>query len=346
MQGGRRRAVLALMVAAVGLAAGCGAGDDPASAAPMDVVRVQLDWIPNTNHAGLYTAIADGTYAAAGLEVELLPYASVAAEPVVASGRAEVGVSFQDAVTFAVAGGVPVRSIFAVLQTTPEVIGVDGARADITRPKDLDGLRYAGFGLPSEQPRIATMIRNDGGSGEFETVTGDLDAYSLVASGQADFTIPFATWQVIQADLAGTPYRTFRFTDYGIPDWYGLVLVAASDALDDPEQREVLERFVAATADGYQAAAADRARAAEVLRDAAAGTEGLDDVDLVERSLQVLADDGYFLDADGRAGRQTSERWDAYTAFLVDNGLLVDDDGGVVGEPIPADDLMVDLLTP
>jgi ABC-type nitrate/sulfonate/bicarbonate transport system substrate-binding protein len=316
---------------------GTDAGSDP------DRVRVQLDWIPNTNHAGLYVAIAEGIYADAGLRVELLPYASSAAEPVVAAGRADVGISFQDAVTFAVAGGTEVRSIFAVLQRTPEVIGV---RSDsgIERPRDLDGRRYAGFGLPSEEPRIASMIRADGGTGDFETVIGDIDAYTLVEQGEADFTIPFATWQVLQAELSGAPYRTFRFDEYGIPDWYGLVLIAGVDALDDPERRAVLERFVAATAEGYERVAADSEGAANVLREATGDTEGLDDVELVTRSLETLANDGYFLAADGHAGTQEAERWDAYSAFLVDNGLLVDSDGAPISAAPPAGALFENLL--
>jgi ABC-type nitrate/sulfonate/bicarbonate transport system substrate-binding protein len=334
----------ALAVTTLGMSIiGCGADDTTPDGA--DRIRVQLDWIPNTNHAGLYVAMDAGLYADAGLDVELLPYASSAAEPIVAAGRAEVGVSFQDAVTFAVAAGTEVRSIYAVLQRTPEVIGV---RADsaIERPRDLDGRRYAGFGLPSEAPRIASMIRADGGTGEFETVIGDVDAYTLVEQGEADFTIPFATWQVVQAELAGTPYRTFRFDDYGIPDWYGLVLIAGREALEDPERRDALARFVDATARGYERAAADPEATAQVLRDATAGTEGMDETELVTRSLTTLAADGYFLDADGRAGRQRAEQWDAYSRFLVDNGLLVDADGTPVSTVPSSDELFVDLLDP
>ena len=54
-----------------------------------DTVTVQLDWTPNTNHTGIYVALAKGWYKDAGIEVDVLPYTDVNPDVVVANGKAE-----------------------------------------------------------------------------------------------------------------------------------------------------------------------------------------------------------------------------------------------------------------
>ena len=67
----------------LGLAA-CGEKDDRVAAPAAQKVRLMLDYLPNADHAGIYAAIADGTFARAGLDVEPL----VAARPLRAAEAA------------------------------------------------------------------------------------------------------------------------------------------------------------------------------------------------------------------------------------------------------------------
>lgn len=87
-----------------------------ASAAVRGTVRFALDWTPNTNHTGIYVAQAKGWYGDAGVDVEILPYGTTTPETLMTAGQADCGISFQDALTFAVAGGAPLVSVMAVLQ--------------------------------------------------------------------------------------------------------------------------------------------------------------------------------------------------------------------------------------
>ena len=76
----------------------------------------------------------------------------------------------------------------AILQHTAQEIAVL-ADSTIQRPKDLDGKTYAGFGYPNEVPTLQAVIRNDGGTGTFETVTLDTAAYEALYNKRADFVI-------------------------------------------------------------------------------------------------------------------------------------------------------------
>ena len=67
---------------------------------------------------------ANGWYDQAGVDLQILPYASTTPEALIAAGQAECGISFQDALTFAAAAGAPIVSVMAILQHTAQEIAV------------------------------------------------------------------------------------------------------------------------------------------------------------------------------------------------------------------------------
>ncbi len=113
-----------------------------------------LDWVPNTNHTGLFVAQDSGYFTDAGLRVEIIQPGEVYAEQAVASGAADFGVSFQEQVTLARADGIPIVSIAAILQHNTSAFA---SRADleVVGPADWEGLRYGSFGSPFEAPTLA-----------------------------------------------------------------------------------------------------------------------------------------------------------------------------------------------
>ncbi|MEX2446735.1 MAG: ABC transporter substrate-binding protein [Dehalococcoidia bacterium] len=319
-----RRDVLAWGARGMGAAAlfvlGC-RGDGEASEEPT-TVRLALDWTPNTNHTGFFVADREGWYRDEGIALEVLPYSGAAPETLIGTGQADFGMSFQDATVYARASGLPIVSVMAVLQHIATVISVRADREDIQRPRDLDGKTYAGFGLPHEGPTMREVIRNDGGEGEFEVVTLRAAAYEALYSGDADFTVPFVTWEGIEAELREEPLRSFRYTDYGFPDYYQVVLASNEDWV--AEHRDLAQRFIRATVRGFEYAAERPGDAAQHLIDANPGVFNLPE--LVTQSAQLLADE-YYLDAEGRFGTQTLDQWTGYSRFLYESGILQDEDG-------------------
>jgi ABC-type nitrate/sulfonate/bicarbonate transport system substrate-binding protein len=305
-------------------------------------VRFALDWTPNTNHTGLYVADARGWYDEAGVRLELLPYAGTTPEALMAAGQAECGISFQDAMTFAAAAGAPVVSVMAVLQRTASEVAVL-ASSDIERPSDLDGRVYAGFGYPNEEPTLRAMIRADGGEGEFTAVTLDSAAYEALYAGRADFSISFSAWEGVEAARRGIELRTFRFSDYGVPEFYQAVI--ACDARWVAREPDLARRFVEATARGYEAAVEDPEAA---VGDLLAANPGVYEADpgLPLASQVFLVEGGYLVDEEGRVGTQTRTMWADYTTFLFESGLLTGPDGAPLDEaPDPSSLYTDDLLS-
>jgi ABC-type nitrate/sulfonate/bicarbonate transport system substrate-binding protein len=310
------RILAALGAAFALLVAGCGSGGGP------EPIRVALDWTPNTNHTGLFVAQQEGWFREAGLDVQFLPYNNTSPDTLVSSGAAEFGVSFQDSFTFSKAAGAEITSVMAVLQHWATQIAVRADRADITSPRDLDGKTYGGFGAAYEEPKMRAVIQDAGGTGTFRTVVLGTAAYEALYAGEVDFTEPFIAWEGIEAELRGQPLKTFSYTDYGFPDAYNVLLIGNSPWLS--AHPDLAAKFVQAAQRGYQLAADDPDRAAQLLMDANPGA--FTEPELVTRSQHMLAE-RFLRDENGRVGTQTPEKWAGYSGWVFDSGALTGPDG-------------------
>jgi len=343
------RKLLAL-IAMASLAGACGGGPSPVSSAPESApptasaaaspsapsepptpatIRLALDWTPNTDHTGFFVALHEGWYEADGITLRILPYTGTAPETLIGAHQAECGISFQDSMTFAVAAGIKATSVMAILQRTASQIAVLES-SPIQRPRDLDGRTYGGFGYPNEVPTIKFVIQHDGGKGDFKNVVIDTAAYEALYAKRVDFTIPFTAWEGVEATLRGIKLRYFAFTDYGFPDFYQVVLAC------DPEwltrEPDAARRFVAATVRGFELAARDPDGAAAMLVEENPGAFDANP-ELPKASAEFLAQGGYYVDDGGEVGPQTLERWQGYSGFLYEQGLLVDAQGKPLTSP-------------
>jgi ABC-type nitrate/sulfonate/bicarbonate transport system substrate-binding protein len=314
----------------------------PSVAPPTATVRLALDWTPNTDHTGFYVARSKGWYAADGIDLKILPYGSTTPETLLAAHQAECGISFQDSLTFAVAAGADIVSVAAILQRSASAIAVL-ASGPITRPRLLDGKTYAGFGYPNEVPTLKSVIRADGGKGDFKVATLNGAAYEALYNKQADFTIPFTAWEGVEAKERGIDLRYFQFSDYGFPDFYQVVLACDRQWLQ--REPDAVRRFVAATVQGFDFAAKEPDAASAIL---IAENPGVFDANrkLPQESQRYLDDNGYLLDASGKFGTQTLERWKGYSGFLFDQGLLVDAAGKPLAAPLDYSTLFTNDFLP
>jgi ABC-type nitrate/sulfonate/bicarbonate transport system substrate-binding protein len=317
----RHRPLLAVLaLGAVSLAA-CSSDGPSEGADASDDLRsftVALDWTPNTNHAGMYLAEAEGWYEDAGLDVTFVEPGEAGSLQVLAAGRAQVAVSVQEEVTPAVAQGLPVRSVAAVIQHNTSSL-VSLADDGIEEPADLEGATYGGYGGQLEQALLRRLMECDG---------GDPDALESVDIGEADYRIGlerdqydvvwiFDGWDGIRLrELEDLDTNRIAFEDHlgCIPDWYTPVLASSTEV--QTERADDLRAFLAATTRGYQAAMADPQASADALVEAAPDL----DPALVEASAEFLAT--RYADDPAVWGRQEARIWEDFTAFLEGAGML------------------------
>ena len=273
-----------------------------------------LDWVPNTNHTGLYVARAEGFFAEEGIEFEIIEPASGGGPQVVAAGQADFGIDFQEFMTPARAEGVPVVSVAAIIQHNTSGFAALKSKG-VTRPKDFEGLTYGGFGSPLEFALLQTMMEADGGDfSKVTTVDAGAADFLTIIQRDVDLYWIFFGWQGIKAELENIEIDTLFVKDWGVPDYYTPLIMTGEDLIAG--NPDLVTRTMGAISRGYEQAIADPAGAAEVLLAAAPET----DADLVGPS-QAWLSPQYQADAP-RWGHQDGEIWRTMSEWMAANELV------------------------
>ena len=99
---------------------GCLGGVLTAQASEEDLTKVTviLDYIPNTNHSGMYAALDLGYYEEEGLDVEIIEPTEGATNTLIANGVGTFGIAYQEDVTLALASDdpLPIKAIATIIQ--------------------------------------------------------------------------------------------------------------------------------------------------------------------------------------------------------------------------------------
>ena len=299
--------------------------------APTDVTVI-LDYIPNTNHSGMYVALNKGYYAEEGLDVEIIEPTEGATNSLIANGVGTFGIAYQEDVTLALAADdpLPLKTIATLIQHNTSGF-VTLADSGIETPADWEGKTYAGWGGPGENAVIRFVM---------EKANADPDKLNLVIAdglgfeslGRAcDIMWFFEAWDKVAAEMAGVElhYVPCNELDERL-DYYTPVIVANTKTLE--EDPEMVRAFLRATEKGYKDCIADPDSAAEILHQYAPDY----DAEMLRISQEILADK-YIADAPAW-GVMKDEVWDNYTEFMVEYGILE--------ETIPADACYTNAFLP
>ena len=308
---------LVLSIALVFTLAGCGSTADKND---KETITIVLDWTPNTNHTGIFVAQAKGFFEEAGLKVEVVQPPEDGAVTLVASGKAEFGVAFQDTLAPAFVGdtAMPVTAVAAVIQhNTSGIVSLAGKGMD--SPKGLEGHKYATWDLPVEKATIEQVMKAEGGDfSKVELIPSTVtDEVSALQSGSVDAIWIFYAWAGIACEVAELDTDYFAFADIDpVFDFYSPVVIANNDYLT--ENPESAKAFLEALTKGYEFAIENPKEAADILMEAA--PELKSNTELVYASQEYLADQ-YTADAE-RWGEFDEARWSAFFSWLNENNLL------------------------
>ena len=315
--------LIAVLAATLAACAAPATGTSPAETpsggeGEMTDVTLMLDWVPNTNHTGIFVAQEQGYFKEAGLNVEIVQPGEVFAEQAVSSGAADFGVSFQEQITLAHAGGnTSIVSIAAIIQhntsgfTSPADLGVES-------PADWEGLRYGAFGSPFEEPTLRGLM--DCAGGDFEKLEivniGFSDPLALLDQREVDLAWIFYAWQGIQAQQQDIDLTIVMMSDHFdcIPDYYTPVFITNRQTIE--ERPEVVRAFSEAISRGYTFAIENPEEAAALLLQAVPELNE----ELVRASQEWLSP-RYQAD-ELRWGEQALSVWEGYSNWMAGNGII------------------------
>lgn len=299
---------------------GCGSKDKTVADESRKVTLV-LDWTPNTNHTGIYVAMEKGYFTEEGISVEVVQPPEGGAEVLVASGKAEFGVSFQDTMAPALIGedALDITAVAALIQhNTSGIISRAGEGMD--RPSGMAGHSYSTWNGSIEIAMLENVVTADGGDfSQVELIPSTVtDEVSALSTKSTDSIWIFYGWAGVKMELEGIKTDYFAFKDINpVFDYYSPVLIANNDFLADEE--EYAKGFLRALKKGYEYAIENPEEAAQILCDNASEL----DYELVLASQKYLANE-YKAEV-SRWGYIDPVRWNGFYNWLSDENLLEED---------------------
>jgi len=310
--------LLTSLLASLTLAASQASPARAAAARAPRPLTVWLDWYPNSDHAGIYVALAKGYYAQAGLDVQArVPAGAADALPLVAHGNGDIAVSYEPDVLLARQKGLPVVATAAIVQRPLSCI-MTLRSSGIARPRQLQGRLIGISGLPGDYANIKALVGHDGGNpASVRTVVVDYGLLQALLSRRVDAVEGvYWTWEALQAARQGYAVNVMRVDAYGVPGYDELVLVTGQGQLNN--ESGVLRAFQRATLRGYAYAAAHPAEAA---RDVLTAPGVLSHSGaLIEQSIALLGP--LFHDARGRYGAMSVSAWQAYADWMTRTHII------------------------
>ncbi|MGO9436770.1 MAG: ABC transporter substrate-binding protein [Terracidiphilus sp.] len=275
-------------------------------------VRLQLDWYPQPEHGGFFTAELKGYYKAEGLDVTLVPipeYGSVA--QMVSTGKADFGLGSSDQILEWDSNGLPLIAVAATMQHDPQAIMVH-AGSPVHDFKDLEG-HTVGAQTGATWLKYVISRYNLHNVRQIPTT---LSIANFLADPNHVQQI-FITSEPFFAKQAGADVRTFLISSSGY-DPYRVQFTTHDFVAQHPD---VVAKFVRASARGWQ----------EYLRNPGPTNEYLLKLNPALNpaqeayTAQALRDGGFITGGDptgAQTGRMTAARWQTSYEQLKSLGIL------------------------
>ncbi|WAW15796.1 ABC transporter substrate-binding protein [Peptostreptococcus equinus] len=284
-------------------------------------VKLVLDYTPNTNHTGIYVAKEKGFYKNQGLDVEIVQPSDGDADTLLATGKADFSISYQENVTYALTkekDPLPIKAIATINQHNTSGFASPIAK-NIKSPKDFEGKIYGGWGSPSEEAIIKLAMEKNGADfSKLKRVDIGQDDFLTATKKRIDFAWVFEGWDVVNAKLVNEKlnYLPIKDIDPAL-DYYTPVIATNNDNIKN--DKEMVKKFMKATSDGYNYAIDNPKESADML------LKGAPELDkkLVYASQEFLSKQ-YKADAK-KWGVMDKNVWENYAKFMKSNKLISKD---------------------
>ena len=273
--------------------------------------------MPNTNHTGIYIAKENGYYDDEGLEVDIIQPSEGGSADLVAAGKGEFGISYQEQVTYArtTDNPLPIVAIAAIMQHNTSGFA-SPADEDIKTPADFEGKKYGGWGSPTEDAMLkGLMEKYDADYSKLEIVNIGASDFLTSIARDVDFAWIFYGWDGIKAELEGISIDFMLLQDVDpLLDFYTPLIIASEATID--ENPVLVEKFLRATEKGYLFAIENPEEAAQLFLQENSEL----DPELVTASQKYLS--RQYMGDSTKWGAMEKSLWDNFSNWMFENNLL------------------------
>ena len=309
--------VLPAVLLVLGLTA-CGEKEETTGGGKSERVNLVLDYLPNADHAGIYTAIEAGEFKLAKLDVKpRTPSDPSAPLKLLASGKADIAISYEPELLLARAKGADLVSVGALVQK-PLTSIISLGKKPIRSPASLDGKKVATAGIPYQDAYLQTILERAGADPRrTKPINVGFNLVSALLTKRVDAVLGMF-WNVEGVELRRQKKDPviLRMDEIGVPTYNELVIVAR--AQDVRRRGPLLRRFMRALARGHEL----------VRQDAGTGVNALVksnpdlDPELQRAQIETTLPVFFPADKDRPFGFQEPREWQRYAQWMTDNRLL------------------------
>ncbi|MBU2357736.1 MAG: ABC transporter substrate-binding protein [Alphaproteobacteria bacterium] len=243
-----------------------------AASAQDNDVKLQLQWVTQSQFAGYYVAQDKGYYEEEGLNVTILPGGPDIAPPqVLAGGGADVMLNWMPSALAAREKGLPVVNIAQPFKTSGLMLTC-WKDTGITSVEDFKGKTIGVWFFGNEYPFLSWMsqagISTDGGDDGVTVLKQGFNVDPLLQR-QADCisTMTYNEYgQVLDAGVTPEELVTFKYEDQGVATLEDGMWVL-EDNLKNPEFVDKMVKFVRASMKGWKYAEENPDEAAQIVLD-------------------------------------------------------------------------------
>jgi NitT/TauT family transport system substrate-binding protein len=305
----RRKALK--LAAGLGSAALASVLPRPARAATK--LRVLTNFYPESNHGGLYQAVATGLYDKAGLDVTIRPGGpQITGMQLLMGGETDIVMGAAISVLSGLDQGVPAIVIMPTFQFDPQVIVT---RPDIASLADLKGHKILVSALGRGSYWLWLKDRFGLMDDQVAPYTGNFQPFMqdpTVALGGVVTSEPYFLRK------AGADIKYFLLAQYGYPP-YGYPLVTMQGFLN--KDRDAVARFVRATLEGWKSYMTDPTPGLALIKQARPDASDA----WLQYAVQTARDLKLLNGGDAQQagiGVMTDTRWKQLADFMMSVGLL------------------------
>ena len=263
--------LVAVLLALSLIAASCGDDDDDAATdggaasgdcETTDSVKLQLQWLAQSQFAGYYAAVDQGFYAANCLDVEIIELTdpSIVPQQKLADGEVDFSIAWVPKALQTREAGADIVNIAQVFQRSG-TLQVSFADAGITSPADFAGATIGTWGFGNEYEVYAALGQAGlDPAGDVTLVNQDFNMNALLAGDiDAAEAMTYNEYaQVLEATNEATgelyqpeDFNVISYEEEGVGMLQDAIWADGARLADDPAYRDIAVRFVAASLQGW-----------------------------------------------------------------------------------------------
>ena len=286
------------------------------TAAAVTPIRFVTDWKAQAEHGGFYQALAEGIFAAQGVDVKIIQGGpDVNVPQLLAGGAADFGIGSNSFISMnMVRQNIPIRAVMAVFQKDPQVL-ITHPRRDINSLADMKGkpILISAATMTAFWPWLRAKYGFS--DTQIRKYTYNLAPFILDPNAIQEGYLTSEPFTVEQQ--AHFKPRIFLLSDYGYPGYANMVLT--TQKWIDTNAKAV-QGFVNAARRGWERYLVDpRPGNALIKRDNPDMTDAI-----LAQAIDKMKSHQMVLSGDGKAfglGSMTQAQWKLFTDTMTSEGL-------------------------